>query len=64
MTDQEALEYVIGCLAEIRESERQWGVIDITVEQGKVKFVNIQKAPKYKLENGQLVDNRYNGSRA
>lgn len=56
MTDQEALEFVIGCLAEIREAERQWGVINITVEQGKVKFVNLQKAPKYKLEDGRIVE--------
>lgn len=56
MSDQEALEYVIGCLAEIRESQRPWGVISITVENGKVKFVNIQKPPKYKLDNGQIVE--------
>ena len=56
MTDQEALEYVIGCLAEIRESQRPWGVITVTVEGGKVKFVNIQKPPKYKLDNGQIVE--------
>ena len=56
MTDQEALEYVIGCLAEIRESQRPWGVITITVEGAKVKFVNIQKPPKYKLENGELIE--------
>jgi len=56
MTDQEALEYVIGCLAEIRESQRTWGSIIITVEGGKVKFVDIQKPPKYKLEGGQIVE--------
>ena len=56
MTDQEALEYVIGCLAEIRESQRAWGQISITVEGGKVKFVNIQKTPKYKLEDGQIIE--------
>ena len=56
MTDQEALEYVIGCLAEIRESQRPWGLISITVEGGKVKFVNIQKPPKYKLDNGQIIE--------
>ena len=56
MTDQEALEYVIGCLAEIRESQRPWGQISIIVEGGKVKFVNIQKPPKYKLDNGQIVE--------
>ena len=56
MTDQQALEYVIGCLAEIRESQRQWGEITITVEGGKVKFVNIQKPPKYKLEDGQIIE--------
>ena len=44
MSDQEAMEYVIGCLAEIRESTRKWGVISISVEQGNVKFINIQKA--------------------
>lgn len=55
MTDKEAIEYVIGCLAEIRESQRPWGQILITVEGGKVKFVNIQKPPKYKLENGEIV---------
>ena len=54
MTDREAIEYVIGCLAEIRESQRPWGMISITVEGGKVKFVNIQKPPKYKLENGEI----------
>lgn len=56
MTDQEALEYVIGCLAEIREAQRPWGTITITVEGGKVKFVNVLKPPKYKLEGGQVVE--------
>ena len=56
MTDQEAMEYVIGCLAEIRESQRQWGVISITVEQGRIKFINVQKAPRYKLEDGKIVE--------
>ena len=61
MTDQEALEYVIGCLAEIRESQRPWGIVSITVEGGKVKFVSIQKPPRYKLEDGQIVEApRYN----
>ena len=56
MTDQEALEYVIGCLIEIRESERPWGIVTLTVEGGKVKFVNVQKPPRYKVENGQIVE--------
>jgi len=56
MTDREMLEYVLGCLAEIRESQRPWGIINITVEAGKVKFVNLQKPPKYKLEDGQIVE--------
>ena len=55
MTDREALEYVMGCLAEIRESQRPWGMITITIEGGKVKFVNVQKPPKYKCEDGQIV---------
>lgn len=60
MSDQEAMEYVIGCLAEIRESTRKWGVISISVEQGNVKFINIQKAPKYKLEDGKIIeDDKY-----
>ena len=58
MSDQEAMEYVIGCLAEIRESQRQWGMITISVEQGKVKFINVQKAPKYKLENGKIIEDK------
>ena len=61
MTDKEAMEYVIGCLAEIREAQRPWGLITITVEGGKVKFVNVQKAPKYKLEAGQIIETpKYN----
>ena len=60
MTDKEAMEYVIGSLAEIRESKRKWGVITLTVEAGKVKFINIQKAPKYKLENGKIIEDDEN----
>lgn len=56
MTDKEAIEYVIGCLAEIREAQRPWGEITITVEGGKVKFVSLQKPPKYKLEDGHIVE--------
>ncbi len=56
MTDQEGLEYVIGCLAEIRESHRPWGTIIITVEGGKIKFVDIQKPPKYKLVDGNITE--------
>ena len=61
MTDREMIEYVLGCLAEIREAQRPWGIISITVESGKVKFVNVQKPPKYKLEDGQITEvPRYN----
>lgn len=56
MTDREMLEYVMGCLVEIRESKRPWGMISITVEAGKVKFVDLQKTPKYKIEEGQIVE--------
>lgn len=56
MTDKEAIEYVIGSLAEIRESDRAWGIISLTVEAGKVKFVNLQKIPKYKLDNGEIIE--------
>ena len=56
MTDREAIEYVIGCLAEIREAQRPWGKISIQVENGKVKFVNVQKPPKYKLKEGSVVE--------
>lgn len=56
MTDREMLEYVMGCLKEIRESQRSWGEINITVEAGNVKFVNLKKTPKYKLEDGQMID--------
>ena len=56
MTDREAIEFVVGCLAEIREAQRQWGTISIIVENGKVKFVNVQKPPKYKLEEGCVVE--------
>ena len=56
MTDKEAIEFVYGCLAEIREAQRQWGTISILVENGKVKFVNVQKPPKYKMEEGSVVE--------
>ena len=56
MTDQEGLEYVMGCLAEIRETQRPWGIITLTIEGGKIKFVNLQKTPRYKLENGRIVE--------
>lgn len=60
MTDREAVEYFIGCLAEIRESSRQWGIVSVTVEGGKVKFVHIQKPPKYKLEDGKIIEDPFN----
>ena len=50
------MEFVVGCLAEIREAQRQWGMISLIVENGKVKFVNVQKPPKYKLEDGSVVE--------
>lgn len=50
------MEYVMGCLKEIREAQRPWGIINITVEGGVVKFVNVQKPPRYKLEDGKIVD--------
>ena len=56
MTDKEMVEYVLGCLKEIREAQRPWGVITVTVEGGNVKFVNVQKPPRYKLEDGQMVE--------
>ena len=56
MTEREMLEYVMGCLAEIRESQRPWGVITIIVESGNPKFVNVQKPPRYKLEDGEIVE--------
>ena len=56
MTDKEMIEYVLGCLKEIREAQRPWGIISVTVEGGNVKFVSIQKVPRYKLENGKIIE--------
>ena len=56
MTDQEAIEYVIGCLKEIREASRPWGTISITVENGRVKYVDVTKTPRYKLEDGEIME--------
>lgn len=60
MTDNEAIRYFIGCLAEIRESSRQWGIVSVTVEGGKVKFVSIQKPPKYIFEDGKITEDPFN----
>lgn len=58
MTDKEALKSILCCLAEIRETKKQWGVINLTVEAGNVKFVNLQKIPKYTILNGEMVINQ------
>lgn len=55
MTDKEALQTIICCLAEIRETKKKWGVINLTVESGHVKFVNLQKIPKYTVLDGEMV---------
>lgn len=55
MTDKEALQKILCCLAEIRESKKKWGVINLTVEAGNVRLINLQKTPKYTIIDGEMV---------